>query len=213
MKKIKCTIIQDILPLYIDDVVSLDTKEMVEEHLQYCEVCRKEYESMKQEIYIPIENKSSILNKMNKAWRKKKVRISILSILATTMMLVATFWYVFYNETVIPYSEDLVNIEVQDNHLVSRYYGKSYAGFNGAGPFSIEINGEVKNVAFLFYTETIADSPSRNLINNEKEQDQEYTFQLFEVEEVDAVYYADFDIRNKDSWDSVLESAVLIWER
>ncbi|OEH91146.1 zf-HC2 domain-containing protein [Bacillus solimangrovi] len=37
MKEIKCTIIQDVLPLYIDEVVSQDTKEMVDEHLQHCE--------------------------------------------------------------------------------------------------------------------------------------------------------------------------------
>ena len=30
MKEIKCTIIQDVLPLYIDEVVSQDTKEMVD---------------------------------------------------------------------------------------------------------------------------------------------------------------------------------------
>ena len=33
MEKINCNVIQDILPLYIDDVVSDDTKELVEEHL------------------------------------------------------------------------------------------------------------------------------------------------------------------------------------
>ena len=37
MEKINCNVIQDILPLYIDDVVSDDTKELVEEHLQNCE--------------------------------------------------------------------------------------------------------------------------------------------------------------------------------
>ena len=33
MKKINCNIIRDILPLYLDDVVSDETKQMVEEHL------------------------------------------------------------------------------------------------------------------------------------------------------------------------------------
>ena len=38
MTKVSCDIIQDILPLYCDDVCSLDSKKMVEEHLQECEV-------------------------------------------------------------------------------------------------------------------------------------------------------------------------------
>ena len=43
MEKINCNVIQDILPLYIDDVVSDDTKELVEEHLQNCEICQRVY--------------------------------------------------------------------------------------------------------------------------------------------------------------------------
>ena len=46
MSKISCHIIQDILPLYVDGIVSEDTKEMVEEHLRECESCRKEAEHM-----------------------------------------------------------------------------------------------------------------------------------------------------------------------
>ena len=43
MEKINCNVIQDILPLYIDNVVSDDTKELVEEHLQNCEICQRVY--------------------------------------------------------------------------------------------------------------------------------------------------------------------------
>ena len=42
MKQISCNVIKDILPLYLDDVVSQDTREMVEEHLESCDACRKE---------------------------------------------------------------------------------------------------------------------------------------------------------------------------
>ena len=42
MKKINCNIIRDILPLYLDDVVCDDTKELVEDHLNVCDSCRME---------------------------------------------------------------------------------------------------------------------------------------------------------------------------
>lgn len=219
MKDIKCTIIQDVLPLYIDEVVSQDTKEMVDEHLQYCDKCQKEYESMKRDLNIPVENTDSLFNNISKKWRKKKVVISIVSTLATATILILAYLSVFYYDTVIPYSEDLVKIEKQnDNQLVSHYFGESYAGFNGTHPMPLEIDGEKKNVSFIFYTKTIADSPSRNLINDEKSfDDQEYLFQLPESEKVDAVYYVDFDVEKiaaeKDSWESIIERAVLIWEK
>ena len=47
MEKINCNVIQDILPLYIEDAVSEDTKELVEEHLQNCEICQRVYHETK----------------------------------------------------------------------------------------------------------------------------------------------------------------------
>lgn len=219
MKEIKCTIIQDVLPLYIDKVVSQDTKEMVDEHLQHCEKCQKEYGLMNHELYIPAENKASFLIKIKKKWRKKKVVISIVSVLATAIVLLGAFSYVFYYEKVIPYSKSLFEIEMQNkNQLVVHYYGKDYASVNETHPMLLEINGEKKNISFIFYTETIADSPSRNLINNENYHDeQDHISYLPESEKIDAVYYVDFDVAKitaeKDSWDSILKRAVLIWER
>ncbi|MGY4795921.1 zf-HC2 domain-containing protein [Lysinibacillus fusiformis] len=217
MKEIKCTIIQDILPLYIDGVVSQDTKEMVDQHLQHCEKCQKEYETMKRNLYIPAENKAPIIQKINKKWRKKKVIISFASIFATTIFLLGAYLLIFYYERVIPYSKDLFKIEMQnDNQLVSHYYGKSYATFHGTHPSPFEIDGEKKNVSFIFYTETIADSPSRKLFSNENNE-RGYISNLPESEKIDAVYYVDYDVEKitagKDSWDSILERAVLIWEK
>ena len=219
MKEIKCTIIQDVLPLYIDEVVSQDTKEMVEQHLQHCEKCKKEYETMKRKLYIPAENKAPIINKINKRWRKKKAIISFASIFATALILFGVFAYVFYYERVIPYSKDLIKIERQnDNQLVSHYYGKSYSSVSETHPMPLEIDGEKKNVSFIAYKETIADSPSRNLINSEKNpNEQEYIWNFSESDKIDAVYYVDYDIEKvtagKDSWDSILKRAVLIWEK
>ena len=45
----KCKIICDLLPMYIDEVCSDETKEVVEEHLETCSECRREYEQMKAE--------------------------------------------------------------------------------------------------------------------------------------------------------------------
>ena len=39
--KISCNIIEDLLPLYVDDAVSEDSRQLVEEHLKECASCRK----------------------------------------------------------------------------------------------------------------------------------------------------------------------------
>ena len=43
----ECNIIRDILPLYIDEIVSEDTISFVEKHLEKCAACRTELEKMK----------------------------------------------------------------------------------------------------------------------------------------------------------------------
>ena len=52
MNKITCNVIKDILPLYIDGVVSEDTQKIVDEHLTECSLCRDEMNKLKKIIYI-----------------------------------------------------------------------------------------------------------------------------------------------------------------
>ena len=47
MNKITCNVIKDILPLYIDRVVSEDTQKIVDEHLAECSLCRDEMNKLK----------------------------------------------------------------------------------------------------------------------------------------------------------------------
>ena len=44
--KIHCNIAKDLMPLYIDDVLSEESKAAVEEHLTGCEDCRDYYRRM-----------------------------------------------------------------------------------------------------------------------------------------------------------------------
>jgi len=46
MSDVKCTIIQDLLPLYVDKVCSDDSAELVKNHLQSCPECKKIYDEM-----------------------------------------------------------------------------------------------------------------------------------------------------------------------
>lgn len=45
--KMKCSVIQDLLPSYVDDICSEDTKELVREHVAECVQCREKLEQMK----------------------------------------------------------------------------------------------------------------------------------------------------------------------
>lgn len=83
MSEVTCNTIRDILPLYVDGVVSDDTRNMVTRHLESCEECRKKYEAMKSEVVIPVENNVAPLKHFKKEWKKKKIILVCSTILAT----------------------------------------------------------------------------------------------------------------------------------
>lgn len=79
---------RDILPLYLDDVVSDDTKEMVEEHLQSCESCREEAVSMKKDIILPASKsqrfaEARVIRKIRNKIFRKKVIIAVVTAAGT----------------------------------------------------------------------------------------------------------------------------------
>lgn len=83
MSEVTCNTIRDILPLYVDGVVSDDTRNMVTRHLEGCEECRKKYDAMKSEVAIPVENNIAPLKHFKKAWQKEKIILVCSTILAT----------------------------------------------------------------------------------------------------------------------------------
>jgi predicted anti-sigma-YlaC factor YlaD len=59
---INCAVIKDLLPLYADDVLSNESKELVSKHLATCESCRTELADMKSEIKKPQTNSDTKIN-------------------------------------------------------------------------------------------------------------------------------------------------------
>ena len=92
MSELKCNLVEDLMPLYIDDLVSDDTKKDIEAHLSECETCRSMCEELKKDINLDIrENinlnqeeseklKTDTLNSINKYLNKIKYIFIIFSI-------------------------------------------------------------------------------------------------------------------------------------
>lgn len=218
MKKIKCSVIQDLLPLYVDEVVSDDTKSLVNEHLLTCEICKNEYEQLKGTLYVPIENKATLFSQLNKRWNRRKWLLIFGSVLTTTLLGFALFSFIFHYAKPIPYTADLFELEeTADGTLVLNYFGESHAGTHMTHPLEVEINGEKKNISLIYYDETIANSPTSNFLREDKRIGPD-RLELVDSETVDAVYYGDFDLdkvtkEKEQTWEDLLQQMTLIWER
>ena len=53
----KCEVIRDLMPLYLDECCSESSRELVEEHLKECDCCRKMAEQMRKELIVGTEEK------------------------------------------------------------------------------------------------------------------------------------------------------------
>ena len=92
--KQNCEIIKDLLPLYIDDACSHESKKSMEEHLQECIDCNIELENLKS--HIPNAGHLKYRDEVNplKTIKKKnKIKLAITSIFVVVLTLMLSFFY------------------------------------------------------------------------------------------------------------------------
>lgn len=91
--KLNCKVIEDLLPLYLDEVCSEESRQLVEEHLSECEECRKlvetitevQYEKVEQEETVESEVVKRSFKKIRRRW-SARIAVTVLIILALGTM-------------------------------------------------------------------------------------------------------------------------------
>lgn len=89
MKEISCDVIRDILPLYVSDIVSSDTEELITEHLETCSDCRHELEMMQRAIVIPADKETEPIQHLKKSLARTKRRTAALAAVCTAVVFLA----------------------------------------------------------------------------------------------------------------------------
>ena len=157
MERINCNVTRDLLPLYIDDVVSQDSRILVKEHLESCEACRNEAEKMNEALKIPIDSvieeaEAGALIQIRKMLRTRRFWTII-----ATIVVVIGLWFCLHMalhvpQILIPYDEDLIQINVlEDGSIRSQYCGETYNGFVGGGNITVTNEDGTQEVVTLIY--------------------------------------------------------------
>ena len=148
--KITCNIIEDLLPLYVDDMVSEDSRKLIEEHLKECPSCRKMQEEMMRENRLTAVKKDDNSVQINKTEAEplKKIRRRIrkkriLSVILAVVLVAAAggaghYWY-YDKENYISWDE--ANISVKD--------GKVYSTVSPLGRLKSILSVDQKNMFYM----------------------------------------------------------------
>ncbi|WP_297519962.1 zf-HC2 domain-containing protein [uncultured Clostridium sp.] len=100
MSEINCAVIQDLISLYIDDLLSDDSKNIVDEHIKTCESCKLYLDDISQPIEIskvkisPTENDIAEIKLIEKIKKTSNNKILMISVIAglTAMLLTNDQW-------------------------------------------------------------------------------------------------------------------------
>lgn len=84
MEKKTCEVVGDLIPLYVDDVCSKESRQLVEEHLEECEACRQLYETMKMDVKLPDdkEQRKEDANVIKRVKRRIWIERIVITVLA-----------------------------------------------------------------------------------------------------------------------------------
>lgn len=117
--KNECSIVRDILPLYVENLVSEDTAEFVKEHLENCHACRAELEKIREPVQPAAAQQepdidAGPLKRLKKALLMEKVR-AILCTAAVLLALMLSGLSLLTAPEYFAYSPELVTVTEGEN--------------------------------------------------------------------------------------------------
>ena len=131
MAKITCDIVKDLIPLYVDNVLSGDSKKLVEEHLQSCEECR-EYNKAISEGAVFASSRSAkekaLIKKIKNKINYKRLATACITAVVVAAISFSAFYVGFVREYYLPYDDS--GVYVENNTIKTRSEYQCFYGFD-----------------------------------------------------------------------------------
>ena len=176
----KCEIIKDLLPSYVDELTSAESNEEIEAHLEYCSECNDYLKGIKKEIEVGKIEKDKNIEIFIKL-RQKNVQIIICAvmILAVIVAIIYGRWESYYhNGRSIKSDEVKISLKEEDGIQMLVFEPKDDEVIFLIGyPMNEEINGKmpVKTFSFIKYNK----HPEINAMN-----DSNYKFYMLDEDTI-----------------------------
>ena len=133
---ITCNIIKDLLPLYAEDMVSEDSKALVDDHLCSCDSCTKELAELKKAPKVPVEVETSSLKRVEDTIRKRKLLTAVTAVLTLAAVLVTGTIFLM-TPVYLTARQAIEGVELRDDGGLAIDYASGIMGY-GSTSFGSE---------------------------------------------------------------------------
>lgn len=116
MENMNCNIINDLLPLYLDNLCSEESKQIIEEHLKSCKDCQKTLEYMKNDFTITEDTDARIIKKVKQRIRIEKFVIAFAVFFVLLNVLIIGGSYVIANQTTMNDMLQASDIRIEEDN-------------------------------------------------------------------------------------------------
>jgi len=211
--KITCDVNKDLLPLYTEDILSDDSRLIVEEHIKTCEACDQELKQMKKELVLPVDKNVKPFKRIKKQIHKKHLLVSISSLLCLLLVLLLGMKGLNSHEKTIAFNDNIL-VKMEDGDLTAKLMGSEWSKFSLT---SIQLNDDEtdKNYVFFYLTHTSWDK----LVSSSKIYSEvTLVYEDKGASDVEEVYYYTGDYRGISSKTEaeireIMSESVLLWRK
>lgn len=219
--KYSCNVVKDLLPLYVDNICSKESKEIVEQHLSECVDCKAYYISLRENntlFSFPVDTKrerqkAQSFLAIKKSLRTKQFLVAILSISVLIVAIIAAVALLSSYEKAVIY-DDNISVSMVDGSLVERLRGSNHEQVF-IKRVETQKDGGIR--VYLFFC--IYDTKWNELITDKNVYSECVLCPSDRgADSVDAVYYftgnADgIESLSSEEVEEIIENSVLLWSK
>lgn len=179
---ISCDIIRDLLPLYAEDLVSEDSRKLVDEHLCSCDPCTKQLGILKKAAVLPIEVETTSLKRVEHTIRRRKV-LTVATAIMTVFTLIVTGFVFMLTPVFLTADQAIEGVELREDGGLAIDYARGVVGISG-----VATNEEGGNWGIMCYTTRydwlVAKAEDRKIANMTQEELEAYILDKYKAEEM-----------------------------
>ena len=107
---ISCDVIRDLLPMYVEELTSDASRELVDEHLRSCEECTRHLGVMRKAQVIPVDVEVESLKRVGNTIRRRRI-LAMLSVIMVVISLAASVYTWLTVPIALPMEKAVVSVE------------------------------------------------------------------------------------------------------